>query len=302
MVTPEDAVARIHAAFGGPSGGRTLHARGRFYRGTFTATPEATALCRAPHLSGQPVPAVVRLSNGAGNPRQPDVAPDVRGLAVSFRPAEGVATDLLAQTAPRFPVRTPDQFVQLTVAAAQVRRKPWMLATFLATHPYVLPALAANTRAGALRPPRSFAAATFYAVHAYKWLDAEGTGRWVRYTWLPDPAAADAPKPDRTDREYLQTEFIRRLEHGPVRFTLRVQVAADGENPHDPTSVWKSKEHLDAGVLEITAPDPARETEGELIVFDPVRIVDGLELSDDPILHFRPLAYSASVERRIPTT
>jgi catalase len=218
---------------------------------------------------------------------------------VSFRPSDGVATDLLAQTAPRFPVRTPDEFVDFTVAAAQVQRKPWLLARFVATHPYVLPALAANAKGGALKPPRSFAATTFYAVHAYRWLDAEDTGRWVRYTWLPDPSAADAPKPDRSDAEYLQSEFGRRLETGPVRFTLRVQVAADGENPHDPTSVWKSKEHLDAGVLEITAPDPARETEGEVVVFDPVRIVDGLELSDDPILRFRPLAYSASVERRL---
>jgi catalase len=298
MVTAEEAVSRIAKAFGSRPGSRTLHARGRFYKGTFTATPQATALCRAPHLSGAPIPAVVRLSNGSGNPRVPDRAPDVRGLAVSFRPAEGVATDLLAQTAPRFPVRTPDEFVPFTVAAAQVRSKPWLLAGFVATHPHVLPALVANARAGALKPPRSFATTTFYAIHAYRWLDANGGAHWVRYTWLPDPAA-EPGAPDRRDAEYLHHDLEARLERGPVRFTLRVQVAADGDDPHDPTSVWKSKEHLDAGVLEVTAPDPDRETEGEVIVFDPVRVVDGLELSDDPILRFRPLAYSVSVERRV---
>ena len=35
-----------------------------------------------------------------------------------------------------------------------------------------------------------------------------------------------------------------------------------------------------------------------MLVFDPVRVVDGIELSDDPILRFRPDAYAESVQRR----
>jgi catalase len=298
-ISPEHAVDTFNKAFGRHPGFRALHARGRFYSATFTATPEASALCRAAHLSGASVPALVRLSNGAGNPKLPDRAPDVRGLAVSFRPASGPATDLLAQTAPRFPVRNPDDFVAMTYAAAQVMRKPWLLAGFVARHPSVLPALAANAKAGAIKPPRSFAAATYYAIHAYRWLDAAGNSRWVRYTWLPDPSAAAAPKPDRSDAEYLHHEFERRLADKPVRFTLQVQIAADGDDPHDPTSVWKSTQRLDTGVLEVAAPDQGTEQHGDVVVFDPVRVIDGIELSDDPILRFRPLAYSASVERRV---
>ena len=37
-------------------------------------------------------------------------------------------------------------------------------------------------------------------------------------------------------------------------------------------------------------------------VFDPGRVVDGIELSDDPILRYRPGAYSESVARRMPPT
>jgi catalase len=33
-------------------------------------------------------------------------------------------------------------------------------------------------------------------------------------------------------------------------------------------------------------------------VFDPVRVTDGVELTDDPVLHFRPLAYTESADRR----
>jgi catalase len=296
MVTPEQAIDRISDAFGRRPGLRALHAKGRFYAASFTATPEAAKLCRAAHLQGTPVPTVARLSNGAGGSGQPDRVSDVRGIAVSFRPATGVATDILAQTAPRFPVRTVDDFVTLTRAAALLQRRPWLLLRFLATRPHAARALAVNARAGALKPPRSFASATYYAVHAYRWLDAAGNGRWVRYTWLPDAAAV--PAPDRKDPDYLHHEMERRLAEGPVRMTLQVQIATGGDDPHDPTSVWRNSERIDAGVLEITAPDPERETGGEIVVFDPVRVIDGIELSDDPILRFRPLAYSVSAKRR----
>ena len=45
----------------------------------------------------------------------------------------------------------------------------------------------------------------------------------------------------------------------------------------------------------------AGDGSGQLFVVEQggtVRVIDGVELSDDPILRFRPLAYSASVEKR----
>lgn len=298
MTTPEQAVDAINAVYGGHSGSRALHAKGRYYTATFTATAEASIRCRAAHLQGTPVPTIVRLSNGSGHFASVDRAPDVRGLAVSFRPAAGGATDLLAQTAPRFPVHTVAEFVELTRASALAPRKPWLLPAFLARHPSAIPAMAANLRAGAVNPPTSFAVAKFYAVHGFRWLDADGGSLWVRYTWLPERGVEPGPKPDRSDADYLQHEFVSRLSDGPVRFTLSVQIAGEGDDPHDPTSVWRSPNRINAGTLAITAPDPSRETGGELIVFDPTRLIDGIELSDDPILRFRPSAYSVSAARR----
>jgi catalase len=51
-------------------------------------------------------------------------------------------------------------------------------------------------------------------------------------------------------------------------------------------------------VLEITALETERETGGDVLVFDPGRVTDGIELSGDPVLRFRPKAYSDSVARR----
>jgi catalase len=41
-----------------------------------------------------------------------------------------------------------------------------------------------------------------------------------------------------------------------------------------------------------------RERDGDILVFDPTRVTDGIELTDDPILHARPGAYRVSVARR----
>src|SRR3954451_24647651 len=179
-IEPERAVDRINGVFGRHDGDRTLHAKGDFYAGTFTATPQATALSRAGHLQGDPVPVWVRWSNGAGRPN-PDKAPDVRGTAISFRLPDGTATDLLAQTSPRFPVRTAEAFVELVEAS----EKPWKLPLFLARHPGVVPSLVASARAKALVPPSSYAEVASYPIHAYKWIAADGTESWVRYRFSP---------------------------------------------------------------------------------------------------------------------
>jgi len=291
MLEPKQMIDGIKAVFGDHAGHRTLHSKGGFYAGYFTATPAATALSRAAHLGGQPVPIRVRWSNGGGNPKLPDKAPDVRGMAVSFRLPDGTATDLLGQTSPRFPLRTPEEFLALVRAAA----KPWKVPLFLARHPHAVPAFLVNARAKAIVAPFSYAEMTYYPIHAYSWIAADGSATWVRYRLSPQ--AGQRPEGEFKGPDRLREEILARLSAGPVRYTLEVQTAGPGDDPHDPTSVWKA-DWFDAGTLEITGPDPEREQNGEVVVFDPTRVVDGIGLSDDPILRYRPAAYSESVSRR----
>jgi catalase len=294
MLDPSVAVGRLRAAFRGPSGHRTLHAKGRFYGGTFTATPEATELCRAGHLDGRPTPVVVRWSNGGGNAAVADPKPDVRGMAVKFRLSDGTSTDLLGQTSPRFPTDSPDVFVAMTEAAL----KPLTFPLFLARHPALLPALAAGARAKALASPVSFAEVTFYPIHAYGWLDANGDRTWVRYIFRPEATSEDRLEQRFTGRDRLREEMAARLERGPVTHQMWVQVAEAGHDPHHATSVWKDAREVLAGHIVVTEELPDPEAGGTPTVFDPTRVVDGIELSDDPILRYRPLAYTESVARR----
>ncbi len=55
---------------------------------------------------------------------------------------------------------------------------------------------------------------------------------------------------------------------------------------------------MTAGTLEVTGLETERETGGDVLVFDPTRVTDGIECSDDPVLRFRSDAYRESVTRR----
>ena len=295
MLDPEVAIDRLNAAYGKPTGHRVLHAKGRFYSGTFTATAEATELCRAPHLTGEPVEVLVRWSNAAGRLGH-DKAPDVRGMSVKFRGGKRGAgdTDLLGQTAPRFPVRTAEDFVSFTEAARDPKRLPlWM-----ARHPMSVPALVANAKAKAAGTPRSFAEVTYFPIHAYGWRDATDHRRWVRYRLQPVPRPGDRAEPAGSGRDALFDELAARLARGSVAYDLRVTLARATDDPHDPMSVWRGARELSAGILTVTSEAEDPEADGGLVVFDPTRVVDGIELSDDPILRYRPAAYAVSIDRR----
>lgn len=298
VVSVNGAVDAFEQRFGRHDGVRRLHAKGHLCRGTFTPTPVASTLTRAAVFAGAPVPAVVRFSNGAGNPASPDYAADVRGMAVTFSEGAG-AFDIVSQTAPRFPVRTLDRFVDVVRASAPSLGAVAALARLVAGDPAVLGALRANL--GALRPPASYAAQRYIAVHAYRWVDADGGSRFVRYSW--EPATGVEYLAGRVARsrgaDYLGEELAERLSAGPVTFALRVQVAGDGDDVDDPTSQWPAdRPVIEVGMLQITAPETTRETGDDILVFDPTRVIDGIELSDDPILRIRSAVYSESVRRR----
>ncbi len=298
MISPEKALDVINDRFGRFPGYRSLHAKGGLYRASFTASPGGGRLTRAAHMQGQPVDALVRFSNGSGNPRLPDYAPDVRGMAVKFFLPDGSRTDISAQTVPHFPVSTPDDFIELIRLNSGSVSRVWRLPLFLARHRGITKRLKVN--AEALRPLSSYAGVRYYAVHAFKWIDAQGGERHVRYRWEPEEQEPSLAMVEARQRgsEYLQEELRERVKRGPVRFTLMLQVAEEGDPVDDPAAAWPDeRETVTAGTLQVTAPETEHEKDN-VLVFDPVRVTDGIEPSNDPVLLFRPRAYSVSVERR----
>ena len=257
-------------------------------------------LSRAAHLAGPEVPATVRFSNGAGNPGHPDYAPDPRGLAVKLYLPDGSRTDIVAVSAPVFLTRTPEGFVEFIAAQGAGAAAAWRLPAFFARHPEALRVL--PRVAPTLAPPASYATIPYHGLHAFRWTDAEGGSRHVRLTLRP-AAAVSRLKPwqaRRLGRDYLQRELAERLAAGPVLFSLEAQIAEPGDPVDDPNAAWpRSRQRVTVGALHITGLDTERERDGDVLVFDPTRVTDGIECSDDPVLRFRHAAYSESVARRM---
>lgn len=290
----------MNAIHGTHPGFRAVHAKGSCCRGTFNATSEAAAYCIAPHFQGIEVPVTVRFSNGSGRPTRADGAKDERGMAVKFHLADGRTTDIVSLTLPVFFVRNPRDFLAFLEAQRPDPEtgKPDLdrIGAFVNEHPETQKAIGFLMLS---MSPASFANCTFNGIHAFGLEGPDGTRRFVRYRWIPD--AGEATVTDSETREmgrgYLHDELERRLDSSAIRFELRFQVAQEDDDPNDPTTPWpEEREQVVAGHLTLT--DFVGQ-DCEPMIFDPGRVIDGIEPSDDPILHARSPAYSVSFERRM---
>jgi catalase len=299
----EQIVDAANALYGTHDGSRALHAKGTWCAGTFTAMPEAAELCRAAHFQDRPTPAMIRLSNASGDPNSDDWQRDSRGMAVRLRPPDGDEADILAVTTPAFVLRTPEEFLefmQLRKPDPETGQPDWeKLGAFLGEHPESQTAVQATLNA---EPPASFATLVYHSPHTFKLLSADGSPTWIRYRWRPEAGEATLSDDEAKARggDYLRSELAERLAEGPVRFDLKFQIPTEDDPIDDPTAVWpEDRERVNAGRLEITETVDDPEGGDHIEVFDPTRTGDGIELSDDPILHARARAYSVSAYRRL---
>lgn len=300
----EEIVDTLNAVNGVHPGYRAVHAKGTFCTGTFTASPEAAKLSAAAHLQGDPVETTIRFSNASGNPKGSDANPIAgRGMAVKFHLPDGEATDIVSVPLVVFMVRNPEDFLELTRSRIPDpetgQPDPEKMGEFLGKHPET--GVALQKGLPKLAPTTSFVTSDYRGLHAFCLVDAEGGKHWGRYTWDPEAGIeylSDEQR-DSASRDYLQEEIRERLGTGTARFKLLFTLANEDDPLDDPTEEWEGdREVVELGTLEITEVVEDPETPEEPLVFDPMRLTDGIEPSNDKILAARPPAYSVSIERR----
>jgi len=295
-------VESLGATYGVHPGYRAAHAKGILCAATFTPAPTAPQFSRAPHFAGPPVAAHVRFSNGSGDPTASDLARDARGMAIKLYLPDGSTTDLVAISLPVFFARTPEDLLEFNAArradpatgAPDVAR----VGEYLARHPEAVPAV---TAAITHVIPASYATLTYHGIHAFAFADRSGAVRHGRYHLHPaagehalsdDQAASASP-------DYLQEELAARLSVGPASFAIVVEIAAAGDPVDDPTAPWpEGRDQVDLGRIDVTGLAFDREQHGDILVFDPTRLPDGIAPTDDAILLARSDAYRVSVGRR----
>jgi catalase len=297
----EQLLKKFEALFGVHPGFRPAHAKGIMLNGSFTPSPEAATLSKAPHFNRPSTPTTVRFSNSTGIPIIPDNDPnaDPRGCAIRFHLAERVHTDIVSHSTNAFPARNGQDFLDMLTAItatdmAHLAGSP--LEKYLGTHPAALAFVQAP------KPPASsFGRESYFGLNAVRFINKDGVARYGRYRILPeagndhlDPAAVAAKGPN-----YLFEEIEHRVANEPVRFRVVVQLAEPGDTVDDVTVHWPSERTLlDVGRVSLTDPVLDQAHEQKWTIFDPIPRVDGIEPSDDPLLELRAAVYLISGRRR----
>ena len=294
-------IRQFDTIFGLHPGFRPAHAKGVLLTGSFTPSPEAASLTRAPHATRASTPVSVRFSDGTGLPMIPDNDANAgpRGFALRFHLAEHVHTDIVGHSTDGFPTRTGQEFLEFLRAAAQSGAgapSPSPIEVFLGSHPAALAFVQAPKPS-----PSSLAREAYFGVTAMRFINRDGLARYGRYRIVPEAGVEhlDEAAAQGKSANYLFDELAQRVGKGPVRFQIDVQIASASDVVDDATIHWPAdRPVIRFGNVALTAVAPNNAAEQQQIIFDPIPRVDGIEPSDDPLLELRAAVYLLSGRRR----
>jgi catalase len=302
-VTPAQVVSAIEDTFGVTPGERRNHIKGTCATGEFAATPEAARYSRSPLFSGRAVPVIARFSLAGGNPKAPDTARSPRGMALEFELPGGALQHMTMINTPVFGAGHPQTFLDNIVAIkpdpATGKPDPSAVEAFKATHP---DSHAQARFLASHNPPPSYANSAFFGIHTFKFVNSDNVVTPVRWRFVPhdgekrlsDAELKNAPK------EFLEQALIDRTRQGPVSWDMLVAIGEPGDSMDDPTIAWpEDRKTVKAGTLTLTSAMAQKGAACETINFDPLVMSDGIEPTDDPILHFRSPAYAISFSKRM---
>jgi catalase len=293
-------VEKIGKILGYFPGFRTLHADGRFYKGTFQANPTAKQYSRAVHLQGDQVPVTVRFSKGGGDPFAH--FGNTVGMATRFYLPDGRVTNSVMLSQKLFIANTVEQFLGLLEAGLPTEPGGPVnkagLQAFLGQNP--------NTAAvfrmrGESLAPISFAHTEFNSVHAFLFLNADNVATPARYHWVPVAGVQGQPVETLSQQGLyvLYEELEERLKSGPVYFDMVLELAEQGDPLDDATALWPAdRKRVAIGRLTLDGAIAEAELADKVMNHDPTALTDGIEPTDDPILQIRRGVYEVSAAQR----
>ena len=299
---------------------RVVHARGLAAHGVFKLTDSLSDLTSAGVLGeiGVEVPVFARFSTVAGNRGSADLARDVRGFAVKFYTSEG-NWDLVGNNIPVFFIQDAMKFPDLAHA---VKEEPdrgfpqaasahdtfwdWIACTPEAMH-MVMWQMSDRTI------PRSVRMMDGFGVHSFRLVNADGASTFVKFHWKPLLGTQsvlwdEAVKINGADPDFHRRDLWETLDRGDVaEWNLAVQLF-DQETADsfpfdhlDPTKLIPEELVPLRVIGRLTLNrNPANVfDETEQVAFCTQNIVQGIDFSDDPLLHGRNFSYLDTQLKRL---
>ncbi|MDO6416390.1 catalase family peroxidase [Sphingomonas sp. BIUV-7] len=283
-------------------GFRRAHAKGLCVSGHFDANGAGAVLSRAALFQRGSYPVIGRASTGGGDPISADGRPVFHALGLRFALPQGEEWRMAIDHTPIFVVSNPADFVALQQASIPDPKTgkpdPAKIGPFVASHPETAAFLAYMKTAPL---PSSFANGPYYSINAFRFLDAAGTSRAVRWQFEPEAPFTELDKAtlDKRPKDFLFDELLARVKQGPIRWRMILVVANPGDRTDNATIRWTGPHRqIDAGTLVLDAATTEAAGNCRDYNYDPLILPKGVAASDDPLLPARSAAYAASFRRR----
>jgi catalase len=299
---------------------RAVHARGSAAHGHFEVYKSMSQFTCAEFLQDPAVktPVFVRFSTVAGSRGSADTVRDVRGFAVKFYTQQG-NYDLVGNNIPVFFIQDAIKFPDLIHAAKQEpdRAFPqaatahdnfWDFVSLVPESTHML-MWAMSDRA----IPRSFRFMEGFGVHSFRFLDAAGGSRFVKFHWKPklglqSVAWSEAVKINGADPDFHRRDLWDAITNGDFpEWELGVQVFDDEFADRfafdilDPTKIIPEEDvpvrRIGRLVLDRVVDNFFAET--EQVAFCTQNVVDGIDFTNDPLLQGRNFSYLDTQLKRL---
>ncbi|MEO5963746.1 MAG: catalase family peroxidase, partial [Thermomonas sp.] len=209
-------------------GFRRAHAKGACVAGYFEGNGEGVALSSTRVFAPVRTPFVGRMSVGGGSPYGLDNKARVRSMALELRSDDGQQWRMAMNSFPFFGVSSVEAFYEQTRAnapdPATGKPDPAKQAAFAEAHPEFK-----RFAAWAKDAPwsTSWASTTYNGVNAFRFINAAGEVRNVRWSMQPQaPFVTMTPEQrEAADDDFLSEDLQTRLAAGPLRWDMVVTVA-----------------------------------------------------------------------------
>ncbi|HET9266130.1 MAG TPA: catalase [Vicinamibacterales bacterium] len=291
---------------------RVVHARGSGAHGYFECYKPLTDLTRASIFAeaGKRTPAFVRFSTVAGERGSTDTARDVRGFAVKFYTDEG-NWDLVGNNIPVFFIQDAMKFPDIIHAvkpeqhhampqAASAHDTFWDFVSLMPETTHMLMWVMSDRAI-----PRSFRMMQGFGVHSFRFVNAEGDSRFVKFHWTPVAGTHaliwdEAVKISGADSDYHRRDLWEAIEAGDYpEYELGIQVFTEAQAEKFSFDVLDSTKLIPeelvpvqpVGRLVLNRNPDNFFAETEQVAFCTAHIVPGIDFSNDPLLAGRIHSY-----------
>ncbi len=299
-LTPAAMINTFERVNGMHPGFRRNHAKGVCVTGYFESNGAGQALSKAQVFRAGRVPILGRFALAGGQPYAADTPQTVRSLAILFKLADGEEWRTAMINLPVFVVNNPQDFHDFLVVTSPNPRTGKVdsaaVGAFLGKHPETAAAL---KEIGSHPFSSGFADSPYYALNAFRFVNASGERTSVRWWVKPEQGAVAGDSAGTTDKNYLFDGLIAQIHSGPLRWHVIVIVGQPGDPTAQAASSWPAdRQQIDVGTITIDTIESEDTSATRDINFDPLVLPDGISPSDDPLLSARSAAYSQSFTRR----